>query len=94
MNKTPVQITYGVFYNINYVTLYVPAGCRSAYNAATRWQDFYPIRELGKTNIDMSSNGICTFCSEYALDFSDVDGLEAYLSLRSDYHSISVLVYY
>ena len=30
--------------------------------------------------INMGSNGICTFCCSYSLDFSNIAGLKAYIA--------------
>ena len=46
-----------------------------------RHKDFGEIVEMApaSTDITMSSNGICTYCSPYDLDFSEVSGLKAYI---------------
>ncbi len=46
MNPTPVAITEEVFTNRANATLYVPAGCKAAYEAADYWKEFKEIREL------------------------------------------------
>jgi len=53
--KTPITIDPNSFWNRANATLYVPAGCKSAYEAATYWKDFKEIKEIGK---DMSSSDI------------------------------------
>ena len=70
------------FYNISYrCTLYVPSGAREAYAATDGWSKFkYSIVELEPTELTITINeyGCATYCSEYALDFSEVEGLKAY----------------
>lgn len=42
---TPVSLSYGVFYGSTNATLYVPKGCKAAYEAADYWKDFKEIVE-------------------------------------------------
>ena len=45
--ETPVSVgKFGLPNNISYGTLYVPAGCKAAYEAADYWKDFKEIIEL------------------------------------------------
>ncbi len=53
--NTPLTIGSGTIANRANATLYVPAGCMSAYEAADYWTDFKEIIEMGK---DMSSSDI------------------------------------
>ena len=54
--NTPLTITSNyTFSNRANATLYVPLGCRGAYEAANYWKDFQKILEIGK---DMSSSDI------------------------------------
>jgi len=53
--ETPVEITDDVFTNRANATLYVPGGCKAAYEAANYWKEFGDIVEMGK---DMSSSDI------------------------------------
>ena len=72
------------FYDINKTTctLYVPYGAKETYAATEGWNEFTNIVELEKpiteVNIIINQYGNATFCSEYALDFSEVEGLKAY----------------
>ena len=43
----PISISSDVFSNRTNVTLYVPKGCKSAYEAADYWKDFKEIVEVG-----------------------------------------------
>ncbi len=49
--KTPITIDNTVFSNRNNVTLYVPNGCRSAYNSANVWKEFKAIMEEVETTV-------------------------------------------
>ena len=60
--------------------LYVPYGAKEAYAAKGPWREFENIIELERPTIKISINqyGSATYCSPYALDFSEVEGLKAY----------------
>lgn len=81
MSETPVALSSPIFEDLFDAILYVPAGCRKVYRKADYWKEFNEIVEMAqtKTSISMGSSGIETYCSEYALDFSGVDGLKAYV---------------
>ena len=61
-------------------TLYVPYGTKEIYAATEGWSEFENIVELDPTEFTITINqyGSATYCSEYALDFSEVEGLKAY----------------
>ena len=63
-------------------TLYVPYGAKATYESTGGWNEFTNIVELDSapTEITITINqyGSATYCSEYALDFSNVEGLKAY----------------
>ena len=62
-------------------TLYVPYGCWKAYRSAENWMYFSHIDELPNPNaITVGSTGYATFCSPKAMDFTDVDGIKAYIA--------------
>ena len=78
---TPLEIGdyFNVFpdsYNHN-VTLYVPKGTKALYEAADVWKYFGNIAEIGE--ITIGDNGIGTYCSTQALDFSGTDEIKAYI---------------
>ena len=52
--NTPLSISTDVFQNTNYnnVTLYVPKGRKTAYEAADGWKDFKTIEEIGGATTD------------------------------------------
>ena len=45
LNPTPVAITQNVFTNRTNATLYVPTGCKNAYESADYWKEFKEIKE-------------------------------------------------
>ena len=63
-------------------TLYVPYGAKEVYAATAGWSAFTNIVELDSapTEITITINqyGSATYCSDFALDFSNVEGLKAY----------------
>ena len=64
----------------NACTLYVPAGAREAYTTTSGWNEFANIVEIVQREITITVNqyGSGTYCSPFALDFRNVDGLKAY----------------
>ena len=64
----------------NICTLYVPYGAKNTYAATRGWSEFTNIVELKPTELTITINqyGSATYCSPYALDFSEVEGLKAY----------------
>ena len=82
----PIYIESNVFENVDKdaMTLYVPYGTKPAYMAAEGWGEFTNIVELEPvTEITVTINeyGCATYCSQYALDFSEVEGLKAYSAI-------------
>lgn len=59
-------------------TLYVPYGAKETYASTAGWNDFKNIVEIPGVAITINQYGCATYCSEYALDFSNVEGLKAY----------------
>ena len=59
------------------VTLYVPLGSESLYSEAEGWNEFKNIVDL-TIKISINQYGSATYCSPYALDFSNIEGLKAY----------------
>ena len=61
-------------------TLYVPYGAKAKYASTNDWKNFKNIVELRPEEITISINeyGSATYCSDFALDFSNVKGLKAY----------------
>lgn len=63
--------------NIQNATLHVP-GSKAAYEAVSPWNGFGEIVEM-TSPITIGETGFATFCSSYALDFSDVTDIKAYI---------------
>lgn len=61
-------------------TLYVPYGAEATYASTNDWKNFKKIFGLSPEEITITIDqyGSGTYCSEYALDFSNVVGLKAY----------------
>lgn len=78
--ETPLPISSETFSNKTNATLYVPHGCKAAYEAAYYWKDFKSIVEMSPTEVEIpiSDVGIGTYCSEFDLDFTDTD-VKAYI---------------
>ena len=64
--------------NITKITLHVPYGSKIAYEAVSPWKEFGKILEIPIT-ITVGETGFATFCSPYALDFSEVEDIRAYI---------------
>ena len=79
LNETPPSISSDIFSNMATITLYVPAGSKSAYEAADYWKNINTIVELAD-DVTIGSTGYATYCSNNDLDFSGVSGLKAYIA--------------
>ena len=66
--------------NIGNATLHVLASVLDAYKTTTPWSSFgkFEILPPRPITITMNQYGSGTYCSPYALDFSEVEGLKAY----------------
>ena len=74
----PVIGAYSTFTDVDRsIPVYVPSSSVSAYNDADYWNEFTNIQPMPET-ININQYGSATYCSEYALDFSEVEGLKAY----------------
>ena len=64
----------------NNCILYVPYGAKETYATTEGWNEFTNIVELATSEVTVTINqyGNATYCSEHALDFSEVEGLKAY----------------
>ena len=81
--ENPPSINSNSFTNRSDATLYVPNGCKAAYEAADYWNEFKEIIEINTINV--GSTGLATYCSPNALDFSGVTDIKAYVA--SDFDS-------
>ena len=84
------------FYNVdkNVCTLYVPVGSKSTYASTAGWKEFKNIVELEPTatevTVTIGQYGNATYCSPFALDFSEVEGLKAYAA--TGYNKVTQVV--
>jgi hypothetical protein len=76
----PIVLTHVICENPSSVILNVPSGSKAAYEAADYWKDFKEIREFGNAAFTMNSNSIATYSNNNGLDFTDVEGLKAYIA--------------
>ena len=69
--------------NKNACTLYVPYGTKETYTSTAGWSEFVNVVEIMPTEVNISINqyGAGTYCSSFALDFSEVEGLKAYSAI-------------
>ncbi len=74
----PVSIYAPTFSNRSNATLYVPVGCKTAYESAEGWKDFKDIIEI-REDITIGSAGMGTFCCTHPLDFSGTNDIKAYI---------------
>ena len=85
---TPPQADDNSFSNSIYdIPLYVPKGTRDAYLAQEPWNQFKEIVEIDNTEVDeitIKDIGKTTWCSEYDLDFTNVEGIKAYTATGYD----------
>ena len=63
--------------NIGTATLHVPASALESYKTTAPWSSFGNIVTIGDM-VTINQYGSGTYCSKYALDFSNVEGLKAY----------------
>ena len=79
-DKLFIPGAYAFYFVPTSCTLYVPAGAKEKYAATEGWNQFTNIVELVPNEITITVNqyGCATYCSEFTLDFSNVEGLKAY----------------
>lgn len=98
LGTTPASIENGyTFPNRHNMKLYVPYGCYSTYDMVEYWEDFGQIIEMApveksSVTVSVSEYGVATFCSEYALDFTNVEGLIARVATDYDANSGTVVL--
>ena len=80
LKRIPPTCGINIFFNTNItnITLHVPYGSKVAYEAASPWNEFGKIVEI-PIPITVGETGFATFCSTYALDFSEVEDIRAYI---------------
>ena len=68
--------------NIESSTLYVPRSALSSYQTTEPWSGFGNI--LSTIQVEVGSTGKATYCSQLPLDFSSVNGVNAYIASEYD----------
>ncbi len=84
--QTPPSLINWSFSNYD-IPLYVPKGTRDAYLAKSPWNKFKEIIEIEGSEVDeitIKDIGKTTWCSEYDLDFTNVEGIKAYTATGYD----------
>lgn len=77
-NNPPIVYADNFFSGVDRtIPLYVPKSSISAYQSDEFWGQFTNIQAMPET-ITINQYGSGTYCSEHALDFSEVEGLKAY----------------
>ena len=77
---TPPTIAEETFFYVSKsIPVYVPLNSVSSYRNASYWNEFTNIQAMPEY-ITINQYGSCTYCSPYALDFSEVEGLKAYVA--------------
>ena len=83
--KEPCLIEQDAFPYRAESTLYVPTGCKAAYETAEYWKDFKEIIEMGETApITIGSSGKASYCGDKSLDFSFSEEVKAYIATGFD----------
>jgi hypothetical protein len=77
--KIPIVKGTYVFLYSNYLeaALYIPKGTKELYESAGIWRNFGDIVEMDE--ITIGDEGMGTYCSTHALDFSGTDDIKAYI---------------
>ena len=90
LGKTPASIENDYTFPLRRnMKLYVPYGCTDNYDMVEYWEDFGQIIEmspveLSSVTVTVSEYGVATFCSEYGLDFTNINGLTARIATDYD----------
>ena len=61
-------------------TLYVPEESVESYKADSEWKKFADIQSLPYAYVNISAAEKTTYCSEHALDFTNIEGAKAYIA--------------
>ena len=91
--NVPSAKSYTFGYDMGNVTLHVPAASLEAYKATEPWSEFGNIVAIEGSDVDeitIKDSGKTTWCSEYDLDFTDVEGVKAYTATGYDNKSKTI----
>ena len=94
-SNTPISLVNDATFTSSYkATLYVPLGCKDAYEQAQYWSNFREIVEIQPTEVTISINeyGSGTYSSGYALDFTKVEGMKAYVGVGFNTETMTLLM--
>lgn len=80
--KVAPQLKSDAFSNdvLSKATLYVPEESVESYKADGEWKKFSDIQPLPYAYINISAAEKTTYCSEHALDFTNIEGAKAYIA--------------
>ena len=80
--KVAPQLKSDAFSNdiLSKATLYVPEESVESYKADGEWKQFSDIQPLPYAYINISAAEKTTYCSEHALDFTNIEGAKAYIA--------------
>lgn len=80
--KVAPQLKSEAFSNdiLSKATLYVPEESVESYKADSEWKKFSDIQPLPYAYINISAAEKTTYCSEHALDFTNIEGAKAYIA--------------
>lgn len=80
--KVAPQLKSDAFSNdvLSKATLYVPEESVESYKADGEWKKFSYIQPLPYAYINISAAEKTTYCSEHALDFTNIEGAKAYIA--------------
>lgn len=80
--KVAPQLKSDAFSNdvLSKATLYVPEESVESYKADSEWKKFSDIQPLPYAYINISAAEKTTYCSEHALDFTNIEGAKAYIA--------------
>ena len=105
--ETPIVINSNTFSNRSNATLYVPTGCTDAYWDADYWNEFKEIKEIEETepvevpeSVTIAMNAgegnpreMIGYSSAYALDFTNVSDVRAYIVVGYNDNQEAMLVH-
>ena len=82
--KSLFTVGSNVFYYPYNCTLYVPIGAKETYASTAGWNVYFKnIVEIVPADVTITINqyGSATYCSPFALDFSNIEGIKAYSAI-------------
>lgn len=79
-STTPPNLYTSSFVNRSNITLHVLPGYKEVYENADFWKDMIIKEDMGMTTITLGASDYATYCSDANLDFSEVEGLKAYIA--------------